>query len=121
MSKRYYNVNSVLALSGGKLLISYVRDVDISTGLYSNLIITGSYNQVWSWGYNVWGQLGDNSTTSKSSPVSIINNMLNISSNGFSLSIDKNGQVWSWGQNNKGQLGLNDNVDRSTPVMIPYI
>jgi alpha-tubulin suppressor-like RCC1 family protein len=78
--------------------------------------------QVWSWGYNAYGQLGDNSVTSKRTPVSILGAKKTfcsiVSGAGHSLGLDNRGQVWVWGLNNYGQLGDNVTTNRSTPISI---
>ena len=78
--------------------------------------------QVWSWGHNFWGHLGDNSTTSKRTPVSIHGvkkTFCSVSAgNGYSLAIDVRGLVWGWGLNTYGLLGNNDTTSRRTPTSI---
>ncbi len=94
---------------------------NISSG-YFNTIGIDKNGQVWGWGYNYYGQLGNNSVTSERTPVSILGSkktFCNIVSGRYhSTSIDKNGQVWTWGYNNYGQLGDNSVISRLTPVSI---
>ena len=79
-----------------------------------------SDGQVWGWGYNSLGRLGDNTVVSKSTPVSILGakkTFCQISTRSFTLGIDKYGQVWGWGANDYGRLG-NSGTNQCTPVSI---
>ena len=63
---------------------------------------------LWSWGYNNWGQLGNNSGVNASSPVQIGagTNWASIgASQSSSFAINTAGELYSWGRNNNGQLG----------------
>ena len=94
--------------------------IDVGS-VHSVLIKNGT---VWGWGYNIYGQLGDNSVTSRLTPVSILGvNKTFCSIAGFnhSLGLDKDGRVWGWGYNNSGQLGDNNTPYKQTPVMITTI
>jgi alpha-tubulin suppressor-like RCC1 family protein len=78
--------------------------------------------RAWGWGFNFFGQLGDNSTTSRRTPVSVagaVKTFCQISA-GFShtAAIDKNGRAWGWGSNGTGQLGDNSITQRLTPVSV---
>jgi len=76
--------------------------------------------RLWCWGNNASGQLGDNSTTHRSSPVQTIaygGNWKEISSGrDFTVAIKDDGTLWVWGENTQGQLGDNSLTDRSSPV-----
>ena len=76
----------------------------------------------WAWGQNNFGQLGDNSTTNRSSPVSVVGGFtdwVQISAGGtHTTAIRANGTAWAWGQNNYGQLGDNSTTNRSSPVSV---
>ena len=75
---------------------------------------------LWTWGYNLDGQLGDNSTTRKSSPVQTVSGGTNwkLVTGGqyHTASIKTDGTLWIWGRNTNGQLGVNDITHRSSPV-----
>ena len=81
---------------------------------------------LWTWGWNFYGQLGDNTRTERSSPVQTIsggNNWKQVSCvgpNNFSTpyvtAIKTDGTLWNWGRNNDGFLGDNTTTDRSSPV-----
>ncbi len=79
---------------------------------------------LWSWGYNVWGQLGDLSRTSRSSPTQVLGGTG--WSDTFSgaaaatAAIKSDGTLWAWGDNEFGDLGQNSpaNARRSSPVQI---
>ncbi len=81
--------------------------------------------KVYSWGNNVWGQLGIGSTVQQSSPIQITTVIgtktivkLSVSSNwGMNVAaIDSTGQLYTWGYNGQGSLGLGDAVSRTSPV-----
>lgn len=73
-------------------------------------LVLDNHGKVWGWGYNGFGQLGDNTTSNRSVPVSVIGTttFCEISAGDHhSLAIDNHGQVWAWGFNEWGQLGNN--------------
>jgi alpha-tubulin suppressor-like RCC1 family protein len=83
--------------------------------------------RAWGWGSNVSGQLGDNSVTSRRTPVSVlgavktfcqISAAINNAFQSHTVAIDKNGRSWGWGNNDGGQLGDNSNTSRRTPVSV---
>lgn len=75
---------------------------------------------LWSWGTNGTGQLGDNTASSKLTPVTTFSGGINwrqVSGGvGICAGIKVDGTLWVWGNNNYGQLGINDTIARSTPV-----
>jgi len=79
------------------------------------------------WGFNSYGNLGNNSTTDSSVPVSVSGIDGNSDSStavGVSLGFDNscvvmaNGTVRCWGWNSSGQLGNNSTTNSSTPVAV---
>lgn len=77
---------------------------------------------IWSWGTNANGPVGDNTTVSKSSPVSVVGGFTDwtriTAGAGTSVAVRNNGTLWAWGYNNKGQLGDNTTVNKSSPVSV---
>jgi hypothetical protein len=77
---------------------------------------------LWAWGCNFSGQLGDNSTVAKSSPVQTISGGTNwrYSTTGNSVNgttaIKTDGSLWSWGSGLNGRLGDNTTTTKSSPV-----
>jgi len=76
----------------------------------------------WAWGLNSYGRLGDDSTTNRSSPVSVIGGFtdwVQISAGGtHTAAVRANGSAWAWGRNGYGRLGDNSTTDRSSPVSV---
>ena len=64
---------------------------------------------LWTWGLNDAGQLGDTTSSNRSSPVQVSGNYNDwryISCGwNFSLGIRNDGSLWGWGENGAGQLG----------------
>ena len=76
----------------------------------------------WAWGCNGQGRLGDNSTSNRSSPVSVVggfSDWCQVSAGFFhNLGVRTNGTAWAWGYNGQGRLGDNTTIDSSSPVSV---
>ena len=94
----------------------------ISVGLASFSCALDENGVVWTWGYNAYGQLGDNTETNRSSPVSVVGatvSFIDISAGGGHVTaMTATGEAWSWGDGTEGQLGNDSFFDRSTPVSV---
>ena len=82
---------------------------------------------VWTWGSNAFGQLGDGTTTNRSTPVQVSSltgvvaiaaGAANSTEEGHSLALKADGTVWAWGRNSSGELGNGTTTDRTTPVQV---
>lgn len=76
---------------------------------------------LFSWGLNKQGQLGDGTTTNRSSPVQIgTTTNWKFASGGlwFTMALRSDGTLWSWGLNTQGQLGDGTTNDRNTPIQV---
>ncbi len=74
------------------------------------------------WGSNFYGQLGDNTTTDRLTPVSVVglgSGVAVVDTNGFfTCALTTAGGAKCWGNNSSGQLGDNTNTNRLTPVNV---
>ena len=77
------------------------------------------YN-LWLFGDNTYGQLGDNTVVHRSSPVQIGTSEWCLVDTGIDHTgaIKKDGTLWLWGRNNQGQVGDNSIFNRSSPVQV---
>jgi alpha-tubulin suppressor-like RCC1 family protein len=137
-----YNING--QLGGGTRSISYLTPTKIPNGAngFVNGTITAIYitfyeclaldtsNNVWFWGSNEYGQLGDttHSPTSYLTPTKIpngangfVNGTITNIYNGIygCLALDTSNNVWFWGYNVTGQLGGGATSGYLTPTKIP--
>jgi alpha-tubulin suppressor-like RCC1 family protein len=91
----------------------------VSSGDYHTAAIKTD-GTLWTWGYGTFGQLGDNTAVSRSTPVTTFaggTNWKQVSSgNAHTAAIKTDGTLWTWGNGTFGQLGDNTAVSRSTPV-----
>lgn len=74
---------------------------------------------LWNWGWNDWGQLGDNTVIKKSSPLQVGTavNWKQVACGSYhTAAVKTNGELWTWGYNAYGQLGDNTTVHKSSPV-----
>ena len=99
--------------------------IDIEAG-YNHSLALDNTGKVWSWGWDAFGQLGDNAAlVTQPMPVAVsvawgANTIIAISSlSHHNLVLDNTGKVWSWGWDAYGQLGDNAALfDRPTPVAV---
>ena len=88
-------------------------------GLGATVVARRANGTLWAWGLNNYGQLGNNNTVSRSSPVSVVGGFTDwIYCSGGSFGIRSNGTLWAWGRNANGELGTNDTLNRSSPVSV---
>jgi len=96
----------------------------------------GEYGELWAWGWNPYGNLGTNNTTSRSSPVQVgadstweriggrtffmTATKVVISTDPFDYGTVIGREIYSWGWNLFGQLGQGDTTDRSSPVQVGF-
>jgi alpha-tubulin suppressor-like RCC1 family protein len=77
----------------------------------------------WCWGLNIWGELGNDSTTPYiPAPVAVsglATGVTAISAGWHHTCALKDGGVWCWGDNEYGQLGNTDTVTSPVPVAVP--
>ena len=87
---------------------------------YQHIAAVKSDGTLWTWGYNGYGNLGDGTTVSKTSPITTAGGGTNWRqvACGYSTSaaIKSDGTLWIWGYNQNGQLGDGTALDRSSPV-----
>ncbi|MGH9224983.1 MAG: RHS repeat-associated core domain-containing protein [Acidimicrobiales bacterium] len=92
----------------------------LGAGWYHSLAAK-SDGTAWAWGYNSNGQLGDGTTTSRSTPVQVsgLTGVVAVSASYLhSVALKADGTVWAWGYNGNGELGDGTTTDRSTPVRV---
>ena len=92
----------------------------ISAGTEHSLLLK-SDGTVWSWGRNVYGQLGVGDRNNRNTPhqVLILENIVDISTNfSHNLALKNDGTVWAWGKNYFGELGDGTKTRRNTPVQV---
>ncbi|MGH9335952.1 MAG: chitobiase/beta-hexosaminidase C-terminal domain-containing protein, partial [Vicinamibacteria bacterium] len=73
------------------------------------------------WGKNSSGQIGDNTTTQRTTPVAVstLTGVTAIAAGAnHSLALKLDGSLWSWGEAQYGQLGDGTTTDRTTPVQV---
>jgi len=90
----------------------------ISCGYYHTAAIKTD-GTLWCWGLNNLGQLGDNTTTNRSSPVQTVSfgtNWKQVSCGYHTAAIKTDGTLWTWGRATFGQLGDNTASRKSSPV-----
>lgn len=96
----------------------------VYAGLRHSLALT-SKGQVWAWGDDTYGQLGDGKKGGKRVTPHAVTGLPKITmlatKQDHTLALDSTGHVWAWGLNISGQLGDGTNVDRAVPHKVPAL
>ena len=105
-------------------LMSFTASNSKFTGLYHTCVVL-STGAVKCWGYNPYGQLGDNSQTQRLTPVDVsgLSSGVTAISPGYfhTCALLSTGAVKCWGNNGNGQIGDNSQIQRLTPVAVSGI
>ena len=99
--------------------------VQVSAGIGQTVMLKAD-GTVWASGRNVWGQLGDGTTTDRSNPVQVVDSggspltgVSGIHAGGLhTVFLKSDGTVWAAGKNGDGQLGDGATINRSNPVQV---
>ena len=109
---------------GGTGFLTNVVGISAS-GTNNHSLAVNNTGVVYAWGLNNTGQLGDGTTTQRTTPV-VVSGLSGTftavsAGNNHSLALRNDGTVWAWGSNNNGQLGIGtiDFTAHSTPVQVP--
>lgn len=93
----------------------------IAAGGYNTIVIDSEGN-VYNFGSNASGQLGNGTTTDSNTALANTNfeeaGLTAGVGNGSSYVVKKDGYVWTYGLNSDGQLGDLSLVDKSVPVLV---
>lgn len=93
-----------------------------SVGYLFTLAI-GNDGNIYGWGLNNYGQLGDSTRANSSVPVMVklpkgVTAKEISAGETFAMALGSDGNVYAWGQNNYGQLGDSSTANDSIPVLV---
>jgi len=92
----------------------------LAAGFGHNLALNTDGN-LWAWGYNESGQLGNGTNINRSTPIHIgtSNDWAAVATgDAHSIALKTDGSLWSWGFNRESQLGDGMNTNRNVPARI---
>ncbi len=98
----------------------------IAAGLYHSVVLDSG--NVWAWGWNEDGQLGDGTTDNRVIPVqtcltagcdAYLGGITELSAGFYhTVALKDDGTVWAWGSNLFGQIGNNTETDSPLPTQV---
>src|SRR5690554_2902029 len=100
--------------------------IQVSLGFNHSAALTSS-GRLFTWGRNDYGQLGDGTSTYKSTPTEITSQfslstgdqIISVSlGSSHSAALTSSGRLFTWGYNDDGRLGDGTTTNRSTPTEI---
>ena len=117
--------NKILAsdLEFGLTVLS-VTDKQLVSGGLNHTAALRANGQVYSWGKNNLGQMGDGSTGAdvlapRASTVAIGEGFTSVAAGGdFTVALRRDGVMYAWGNNGTGSLGNDSNVNSPSPVQV---
>jgi hypothetical protein len=112
----------IIKIAGGSIVV----DDNIHS-----MICLDANGEVWTWGYNGFGQLGHGDYLNRNVPTKIDRRLFNdkdivdiwtnsAATNTSVYAIDSEGRLWAWGYNVNGQLGLSTTKNITAPELVKY-
>jgi alpha-tubulin suppressor-like RCC1 family protein len=119
---RALSAAEILEIRSGKQAVSLGDTSTVlqsSVGQSHSLFVTRD-GGLWAMGDNSAGQLGDNSTTNRTTPVSVTSGVISAFAGADKSShfLKTDGSLWAMGLNSNGQLGDGTTINRLSPVRI---
>jgi len=136
--------SSNLSISGGTLTIDPTSSLSglttyfvvLPAGVYkddfesSSSAVVDTYSfttqqlnyELWAWGYNAYGELGQNDVTQYSSPIQVPGTQWTSIAGPYTntLATKDDGTLWAWGRNLYGESGQNtQGISYSSPTQVP--
>jgi len=114
------HLNSKTSAATEQVGIVAVRQV--SAG-YEHTVVIKENGELWAWGNNENGQLGDGTIIERHSPVRIGTDTDWVSvftGYNHTMAIKENGELWAWGKNENGKLGVITDEDKDilSPIKV---
>ena len=113
--------SSIDYFSNVPITVNGLSDViSVSGGFYNSIALLAD-GTVRTWGYNQYGQLGNNSTTQSNVPVTVsgLSNVAAVTGGLYSsMALLNDGTVRTWGSNSNGQLGNGTTTSSNVPVTV---
>ena len=108
--------SSPVSIAGG-----FADWCQVSAGQYHSLGVRTN-GTAWGWGCGFGGRIGDNRSTNRSSPVSVVGGFVDwcgvSAGDAHSLGVRTNGTAWAWGAGASGRLGDGTVATKSSPVSV---
>jgi alpha-tubulin suppressor-like RCC1 family protein len=102
-----------------------IEIIDVACGSFHSVVLDKNGN-VWTWGSNESGQLGDGTTTDRNTPYKLEKSSFGgqavvdvEAGGGVSFAITEDDRLWAWGDKPGLGYGEHDDVDSTEPI--PYL
>ncbi|MBX7210334.1 MAG: cadherin-like beta sandwich domain-containing protein [Verrucomicrobiaceae bacterium] len=116
---------TVTLRTAGTHSITVTDAANVVSGSRTGIVVTARASatpgQLFAFGRNSDGQLGDGTTTWRLSrvPVPGMTNLIAVAAgSSHTLAVKADGSVWAWGANGAGQLGTNTSTGSNVPVQV---
>ena len=110
-------ISLCLSLMGGAV----AEAATVAGGASHTLVLRTTDGSLWAWGANSDGQLADNTTTQRKTPIQVtsLTSVAAVAAGAkHSLALRSDGTLWAFGDNYYGQLGNGNNTDQKVPVQV---
>ena len=99
--------------------VQILEDVSVFHTEGNSAFAIQTNGNLWAWGDNSHGQLGNGTRTSQFYPVFIMDGVESIATGGLtSFAVRVGGGLWAWGYNAQGQFGNGTNISSLRPMHI---